>query len=177
VTGARCRLGPRPGRAVVALLLTALLGLAGGVQAAEWGTIVPGESTLKAVQARFGAATRAATQKVEGYDTVQWIYEGTRAPAGMKRMVVDFGLLTPAGYRGEIVRALRLEPKPGIFTRALVLAGWGRPSGRTPEGHLPPTFFYEIGLLVSFDKAGEDAQALVFTPPQPPVAAPGGGRP
>ena len=156
-----------PGWVVGMMLVGGLLGLTGRAQAAEWGTINPGASTMDAVRARFGPATRAVPQKLESYDTVQWVYEGVRAPAGMKRMVVDFGLLTPAGYRREVVRVLRLEPKPGIFTRALVLAGWGRPWSVTPDGQLPPSFFYESGLLVTFDKDGEDAQALVFTPPQP----------
>jgi hypothetical protein len=166
-----------PGRTVVACVLAGLLALADPAPAAEWGGIVPGQSTMDAVQARFGAPTRTTAEKVEGYDTTQWIYEGAGAPAGLKRMVVDFGLLTPAGYRSGVVRVLRLEPKPGIFTRALVLDGWGRPSRFTPDGHVPASFFYENGLLVSFDEAGEDAEWLVFTPPQPTAADPGGRRP
>jgi hypothetical protein len=159
------------------LLLSGLLVLAGPARAAEWGTIVPGESTMDAVRARFGSATRAVAEKVQGYDTSQWIYEGARAPAGMKRMVVDFGLLTAAGYRREVVRALRLEPKPGIFTRAQVLRAWGEPTRFTPEGQIPPSLFYEIGLLVSFDRAGENAESILFTPPQPPPPDPVGRRP
>jgi hypothetical protein len=165
------------GPAVGVLLLAGLLGLAASARAAEWGTIVPGESTMDAVRARFGAATRTVAQKVEGYNASQWLYEGARAPAGMKRMVVDFGLLTAAGYRREVVRVLRLEPKPGIFTRVLVLRAWGEPTRFTPEGQVPPSLFYESGLLVTFDKAGEDASALEFTPPQPLAADPGGRRP
>jgi hypothetical protein len=165
------------GRTAGALLLGGLLAIAGGAWGEEWGAIAPGESTMDAVQVRFGPASRTVAETIEGYNAAQWIYEGARAPAGMKRMLVEFGLLTPAGYRREVVRALRLEPKPGIFTRALVLAGWGRPSGFTPEGHVPPSFFYTSGLVVSFDKAGEDAELLIFTPPQSAAPGPGERRP
>lgn len=145
--------------------------LAGSGHAAEWATIVPGQSSMEAVRARFGSATRTLTEKVEGYDAARWVYEGAGSPAGIKRMVIEFGLVTPAGYRAEMVRSLRLEPNPGIFTRAMVLHGWGQPTRFTPEGQLPPSLFYDIGLVVTFDKEGEQAESLLFIPPQPPTAA------
>lgn len=162
------------GRASAPLLAWILLFLvrAGAAGAAEWNTIVPGESTMDAVRARFGAPTRTTAGMLEGYPTAQWAYEGAQAPVGMKRMVVDFGLLTPGGYRREVVRALRLEPRPGVFNRASVLAGWGHPTGVAPRDQ-PLAFFYQSGLVVSFDADGWDVESMVFTPPQPTPRLPG----
>ena len=134
-------------------------------QAAEWGTIVPGESTLEAVRTRFGAPTRMVSQKVDGYDSPQWVYEGAQALRGFTRATFDFGILTPRGYRAEVVRAIRLEPRPGIFTRTTVLNGWGAPHriGREKDADV---FFYADGLLVFFGKDGWLAETMIFTPPQ-----------
>lgn len=139
--------------------------------AAEWGGLAPGVSTMDGVRERYGAPSRSAAQKVQGYDTTQWVYEEPRAPAGMRRMVVDFGLLQPAGYRRELVRTVRLEPKPGVFQRSTVVAGWGVPTGTREEAGAP-VFFYREGLLVYFDKDGWEAQALILTIPQPLAPAP-----
>ena len=148
--------------AVLSLLL-----VAGTVLAAEWGAITPGESSIEDVRARFGAPSKTDKLKVEGYDTEQWTYDGARAPAGLKRLIVDFGLLQPAGYKPALVRTLRLEPKAGVFHRRWVLLGWGLPDGEsTVEG--VPTFFYKNGLIVYFDKDMNDAASMVFTIPQAP---------
>lgn len=149
----------------LACVLIGMALLAGTAQAADWGGITPGASTVEAVRARYGAPQRVAKQKMEGYDTQQWIYEGAGAPAGMKRMVVDFGYLAPSGFHPEVVRVFRLEPNPYIFTRNLVLDGWGRPTGMS-EPDKPPSFFYTSGLVVYFDEQG-NAVSMVFTPPQP----------
>lgn len=162
--------------AAAAVVLAWLL-MTGAARAAEWGTIVPGKSSMEAVRARFGAATRTTTERIQGYETTRWVYEGAGAPAGITRMVVEFGLLTPAGYRSQVVRSLRLEPKPGIFTRGMVLLGWGPPTRFTPEGQLPPALFYDVGLVVTFDKDGEQAESLLFTPPQPQTTGPAEPRP
>ncbi len=150
--------------------LTVLLGLllagTGDVMAADWGGVIPGESTKESVRARHGEPTRAATQKIDRYDSVQWVYEGEQAPTGMFRMTIDFGLAAPTGFRGDVVRSFKLEPHPGIFNRPAIIDGWGRPSGAAPAGQTP-AFFYESGLLVYFDKDGWEVQAMVFTPPQP----------
>ena len=55
-------------------------------------------------------------------------------------MIVDFGILTPAGYKKDVVRTFRLEPKPDIFNRKLVVDGWGPPSrvGKGLGGASPP---------------------------------------
>lgn len=161
------------GRAV-SLALLLLPGVCGPAWAAEWGAIVPGTSTTTSVRGQYGAPTRTAALKVEGYDTDQWVYEGAQAPAGIRRMTVDFGLLAPAGYRRDVVRTVRLEPNPGVFTRDTILAGWGPPNHVAQPGQ-PPSFIYNRGLLVGFDAKGWEVEWMVFTPPQP--EAPGGRRP
>ena len=93
-------------------------------------------------------------------------------------MTVDFGLLTPSGFRPSLVRLLTLEPRPLIFGRVTVVQGWGLPDGvGTREGLV--TFFYKEGLFVIFDKEGENAVSMIFSIPQPdpveksaPAAAP-----
>ena len=141
--------------------------------AAEWVTIRPGESTQAAVRTRFGDPTKVSSQKIEGYDSAQWLYEGSQAPPGAMRVTIDFGILTPQGYRADVVRAMRLEPRPGVFNRTIVLDGWGAPErvGKEKEADI---FYYESGLLVLFEKDGWLAHTLIFTPPQPPVE---GGAP
>jgi hypothetical protein len=154
-------------RAVVAGL--ALLALATVAEAAEWGAVTPGVTTLELVRARYGQPTNVTSQKVEGYDSARWVYEGAQAPAGFVRMTLDFGLLTPPSYRPDIVRMMVLEPKPGIFTRETVLAGWGPPQ-RVKKGDGPvESIFYEDGLIVYFDTDGRRVRSMVFTPPQPHV--------
>jgi len=150
-----------------------LLASATVAHAAEWDTLRPGESTQATVRERFGGATKVTSQKVEGYDTSQWIYEGAQAPKGMTRVTVDFGVLTPQGYRADVIRVMRLDVLPEIFNRSTILAGWGAPEklGREKDADV---FFYESGLLVYFDKDGWLAQTLIFMPPQRPEA---GGAP
>ncbi|MGH7388454.1 MAG: hypothetical protein ACREM3_03230 [Candidatus Rokuibacteriota bacterium] len=154
-------------RVLRALVLALSLGaLAAPALAAEWGTIIPGTTTMEQVRAQYGGPTRTTTQKTDNYDTAQWTYEGARAPAGMIRMTVDFGLLSGSTYRAEVVRSFRLEPKPGVFTLPMITAGWGEPSHVSPRGQMPPRFFYESGLLVTFDEGARIAESMVFTPPQ-----------
>jgi hypothetical protein len=134
--------------------------------ASEWGTIVPGTTTMEAVRAQHGGPTKTEAQKTDNYDTASWVYEGAQAPVGLLRMVVDFGILHAGGYRRDVVRSFKIEPKPGVFNRKIVLAGWGPPDrvGRQGETEV---FYYSEGLVVMFDKEGLQAQTLVFTPPQP----------
>ena len=147
-------------------MVIALLALCGSAAGAEWGAIVPGTSTMETVRAVYGGPTRTENQKVEGYDTTTWIYEGTQAPTGITRMVVDFGLLQAGGFQRGIVRSLRLEPHPFIFTRDMILTGWGMPTAFSKQGGAD-SFFYRDGLLVVFDKDAWSAVSMVFTPPQP----------
>ena len=148
--------------------LALVLGLAlvaSVAQAAEWDTIRPGESTQEAVRAQFGQPTKVTSQKVEGYDSAQWFYDGERAPRGIAKMTIDFGLLTAQGYKPEIVRVMQLQPKPGVFTRQTVILGWGTPQGvKTEDGG--DSLFYQAGLIVRFDKDGWLVTSMTFTPPQ-----------
>lgn len=156
----------RAGIRRVATILAVVLAFVGPAAGADWGAIVPGASTMESVRARYGPPTRTQTQKVEGYDTTTWIYEDAQAPTGMTRMTVDFGLLQARGFAHNVVRSFRLEPHRGVFTRDIVLTGWGRPTGVKTEGG-NESFYYEDGLIVIFDKEAWSAETMVFTPPQP----------
>ncbi len=44
---------------------------------------------------------------------MQWVYEGARAPGGIKRMTVDFGLLTPQRLQADAgARSSASSPSP-----------------------------------------------------------------
>jgi hypothetical protein len=139
--------------------------------AEEWGGITPGVSTLESVAARYGNPSRETRQKLEGYDTVQWVYEGGKAPPGMTRMTVDFGLLTPKGYEPKPVRSFLLEPRPGVFARQHVLEGWGLPN-RAGVQNDRTVFVYQSGLVVFFDQEEVSAVSMLFTIPQPETPPP-----
>jgi hypothetical protein len=150
------------------LLGLALVLAASAARASEWGGIRPGVTTVAQVRERYGAPSTESRPRVEGYDTQQFVYEGSKAPAGIQRMTVDFGLLTPGGYRPELVRIFTLEPHPSIFGRATVVQGWGVPDGvsTAPDGAV--TLFWKAGLLVALDREGY-ATSMIFTVPQPDV--------
>jgi hypothetical protein len=154
----RRRLGP--------LAAAAVLVFAASAPAAEWGLIRPGASTTQGVRARYGAPTRVDRQKIESYDTESWIYEGDRAPVGVERLTVEFGLVRADKYQPEIVRAFRLEPKPGTFNRGVITNGWGFPD-RMGHENGQDIFLYRDGLLVYFEPSGWNAKLMVFTVPQP----------
>jgi len=158
-----------PGRARALLAGLAVAGLLvgpAGAGAEEWGGIEPGVTTIEQVRARYGAPSKETRAKVEGHDTIQWIFEAARAPGGIQRMTVDYGLLTPQGYKQTVVRVLRLEPKPKVFGKNTVAQAWGAPDATgTPNDQ--ESFFYKSGLIVIFNKEGTDAVGLTFTPPQP----------
>jgi hypothetical protein len=162
-------------RASLAVLAALLVLAAGPAAAEEWGTIDAGKSTMAAVRAMFGTPTRSVPQKIEGYDAMQWTYEGAQAPGGIRRMTVDFGLLTSAGYRGDVVRTFRLEPKPGAFTRGSVVNAYGVPNRLGREGE-HDVFFYQSGLVVYFEKEAWNAHSLIFVPRQPAPPAPAAPR-
>lgn len=161
------RLGRVSWAALVGVAMCALLlGGLGSAIAEEWGGIEPGVTTVDQVRARYGAPSKETRGKAEGYDTLTWVYEDARAPGGIHRMTVDYGLLTSQGYQPAVVRLLRLEPKPKIFGRNTVIQAWGVPDGLTKQNEAD-VFFYRSGLLVNFDKEGDDAALLTFTLPQP----------
>jgi hypothetical protein len=153
-------------RALLAAVAMAGLLLAGPGTAEEWGAIEPGVTTAEQVRARYGAPSKETRGKADGYDIMQWVYEGAQAPGGIQKMTVDYGLLTPQGFKPTVVRVLRLEPKAKVFGRNTVIQAWGVPDGITQQNELD-TFFYKTGLLVNFDKEGDEAALLTFTPPQP----------
>jgi hypothetical protein len=151
---------------LVLLAIVALLAGFGLAQAAEWGLIRPGVTTKEGVRGRYGPPTRTDRQKVESYDTENWTYEGEQAPTGVERLTVEFGLLQQDKYQPDVVRAFRLEPKPGTFNRGVISNGWGFPDrmGRENDRDI---FLYRDGLLVYFDEGGWNATVMVFTLPQP----------
>lgn len=155
-------------RHLVAVALAALA-LIGAAPAADWANIRPGQTVQNDVRQQFGQPTRVTSQKLEGYDTTQWRYEGDQAPRGMLRVTIDFGLLTPQGYKAEVVRSMLLEPRPGIFNRATIVSGWGVPDAVEKEG-ATPVFKYLGGLFVYFDKEGWLAERLFFVHMAPPTA-------
>src|SRR5262249_20361046 len=121
-------------RRLIAMLALSLA--AGPAVASEWGGVEPGVTTLEAVRAGYRQPSKETRAKLENYDTVQWLYEGDRAPAGIARMTVDFGLLVQSTYKPNVVRLLTLQPKPGIFGKETVVQGWGVPEGLAdnPDG-------------------------------------------
>jgi len=156
---------------IAAVTMAALVVGRGSVTAEEWGAIEPGVTTTDQVRARYGAPSKESSAKADGYDTVRWVYEGARAPGGLERMTIDYGLLTPQGYKPTVVRVLRLEPKPKIFGRNTVIQAWGVPDAITKHNEMD-VFFYKTGLLVNFDQGGDEAALLTFTLPQPGTPAP-----
>ena len=152
--------------AIVVLVVWLVLAAPSGVRAAEWGTIAAGTSTLAAVRAQYGEPSKVAKKKVENYDVTEWLYEGDKAPRGIRRLGIEFGLLTPAGFRPDVVRLFSLEPSPGVFLRSTIVAGWGEPEQAGRDGDTP-VFIYESGLIVQFDREGWIAERMIFTPRQP----------
>lgn len=165
-------------RALV-LLLSAIVALAAvPARASDWGGIEPGVTTFEQVRARYGPPTKESRPKVEGYDTLEWVYEGDLAPPGLARMTVEFGMLTNGTYKPNIVRLLTLEPKPLIFGKNTVIQGWGVPDGIVDNKEGGSTLIWKEGLIVTFDKEGVNALTMIFTVPQPITpSAPPPGRP
>lgn len=152
-------------RLSIGLGVVAVLVAPGTPRAAEWGLIVPGTTIAAEVRERYGSPAATATETIEGHETERWVYEGEQAPTGINRLTVEFGLLSPAGFRADVVRAFRLEPRPAAFNRDTVLDGWGPPTrvGRDGDRQI---FFYQDGLLVYFRADGHTIELMVFTMPQ-----------
>jgi hypothetical protein len=151
---------------VIAVALGLAVAAPAAVGASTWGGIEPGQSTMADVRERYGAPSTETKQKLEGYDTTTWVYEGNKAPVGMVRMTVDLGLLKPDGFKPELVRVFVLEPKPNMFPLQAVMDGWGVPTAAGDRGGFP-SMFYEDGLVVVFERQGQFAESMTFTPPQP----------
>jgi len=160
---------------LVGLTIVGLLMAPSDAPAEEWGGIDPGVTTIEQVRARYGAPSKETRAKVEGHDTIQWVFEDARAPGGIQRMTVDYGLLTPQGYKPTVVRTLRLEPKSKVFGKNTVAQAWGPPDAVGSQND-QETFFYKSGLIAIFNKEGTDSVLLTFTPPQPVGPAPAAPR-
>jgi hypothetical protein len=151
------------------LIVTALvlaLAVPAAASAASWGGIIPGETTLEQVRERYGAPSSEKKQKVDNYDTTSWTYEGDKVTSGITRMIVDFGILRPDGFKPNLVRVFSIEPRPTIFAVQTIVDGWGLPAAAGDQNGYP-TMVYEEGLVVVFDKETLWAQSLTFTVPQP----------
>jgi hypothetical protein len=133
---------------------------------ASWGGIVPGETGRAEVMDRYGEPSEESRSKIGQHESTAWTYEGTRAPTGLIRMVVEFGILKDGKYAPDVVRTFRIEPKPGVFERRHVVLGWGTPDrGGMQDG--VPVLIYKSGLTVYFDQDIINAISLWFTVPQP----------
>lgn len=156
----------RPGPALSILLLA--LGLAGPAGAESWGGITPGETTRPDVEARYGRPSRERMVTEEGRTAAEWTYVGERAPRGLDRMIVSFGLVRPQGFVADVVRGLTLHPKPRVFTLRAITNGWGVPDAvGTEQATRRSVLRYDAkGLLIVFDPTGQWAEVLLFAPPQ-----------
>lgn len=162
------------GRGIAGVVLgLAVLAWAVLAGAAGWGGITPGETLRRDVQARYGPPSRERTVTDEGRTAAEWTYTGDLAPRGIERMVVSFGLLKGASFAPDVVRALTLYPKPGVFRLPLITEGWGKPDAIGTDAQTGrPAFRYDAkGLLVIFDRRGEWAEMMVFAP-EPPARTP-----
>ncbi len=160
----------------IAAVVGLALALPAAACAASWGGIEPGETTLEQVRERYGPPSQETKQKVDTYDTTTWIYEAGKAPEGINRMVVDFGILKPDGFKANLVRVFVIEPRPSIFAVQTVVDGWGMPSAAGDSAGFP-TMVYEAGLVVVFDKQTLWAESMTFTVPQPLPQSPAAASP
>ena len=156
--------------------IAATLALPGAAAAAGWNGIEPGVTSTDVVLARYGPPSKEVKGRVNNYDTVEWTYEGERAPRGFHKMVVEFGILLPSGYSPHTLRVLRLDPHRFIFTKDTVVSGWGEPDRATTENDRD-IFFYTSGLVVTFDADGVMATNMYFTVKQPDPAPASSGAP
>lgn len=152
--------------AAIGLTLGALGNPIRPAAADSWGGIVPGESTLRDVQARFGSPTRERSVVDEGRTAAEWTYFGDRAPAGLERMVVSFGLLGPAGFVPDVVRGLVIYPKPRVFSLGDITAGWGTPDavGSDEQTGQVALRYDRRGVLVILDRTETWAEVILFAP-------------
>ena len=126
--------------------------------AEDWGGIEPGVTTDRAGARALRRAEQGDAREGRGLrHRSSGSTRARRRRAASAGMTVDFGLLTPQGYKPDVVRVFRLEPKPTIFGKNTVIEGWGVPDAHRRAGRAATTFFYKVGLVVIFDKEGTDA--------------------
>jgi hypothetical protein len=156
----------------VALQLALVAGglvVAGDVGAESWGGVTPGETTRAGVETLFGRASRERALVEEGRTVPEWTYAAERAPQGLERMVVSFGLLGGGRFTPDVVRSVALYPKPRVFSLRAITNGWGPPDAiGTEEATGRPSFHYRTrGLLIILDRTGAWAEFMLFGPIQP----------
>jgi hypothetical protein len=157
---------------VAALGVAAIVGLsagAGDLGAESWGGLTPGETMQAGVEALYRKPSRERSLVEEGRTVAEWTYAGDRAPRGIERMVVTFGLLVGGRFVPDIVRSVTLYPKPHVFSLRAISNGWGKPEAiGTEEASGRPSFHYNSrGLLVILDRTGNWAEFMLFGPRQP----------
>jgi hypothetical protein len=143
-----------------------LVGWAATVSADGWGGITPGVTTRREVETRYGRPTRERAVTEAGRTGAEWTYASERAPQGLERLVVSFGLLRGSRFEGDVVRGFVLYPKPRVFTVNAITNGWGKPTAiGTDQATGRPAFRYDAkALLVILDPSGEWAEVLMFAP-------------
>jgi len=152
-------------------LLLCLVLIPAALPAAEWGGVTPGQSTQDDVRRLFGPPTRERSLREQGYETLEWTYEGKEAPEGLVKLEVQFGLLGPEGFKPTTVRVLALYPKANRFPLVSLRVGWGTPSQQGTDSKTGrPTLIWDEGLVVFLDQEGRWAEEMHFVIPQPPAA-------
>jgi hypothetical protein len=154
------------------LLALVLFGWAATAAADGWGGLVAGVTTRREVETRYGRPTRERAVTEAGRTGTEWTYASERAPQGLDRLVVSFGLLRRSRFEADVVRSFALYPKPRAFTVTAITNGWGTPSAiGTDQSTGRPAFRYDskgMGgkgtLLVVLDPTGEWAEMLMFAP-------------
>ena len=101
-----------PGLLVASVLLAAW---ASPTAAENWGGMAPGQTVLREVEGQYGRPTRERMVTEEGRTAPEWTYIGERAPRGLERMVISFGLIRPEGFKPDLLRAMTIYPKPRVF--------------------------------------------------------------
>jgi hypothetical protein len=154
----------RLGRGAGALLVW--LALAGPAASADWGGIQPGLSTRQNVETLYGRPSWERTVVEEKRNLLEWTYAGERAPRGVTRMVVSFGLNGASGFRDELVRALQIYPAPGAYTIGNITAAWGKPEaiGTNQETGQVMFRYNAQGLLVVMNRRGDSVEVMLFVP-------------
>jgi hypothetical protein len=149
-------------------LALGMLAVTGDVGAESWGGVTPGETTRADFERLYGRPSRERTLVEEGRTVSEWTYTAERAPRGVERMVISFGLLVGGRFSPDVVRAVVLYPRPHVFSLRAITNGWGTPDAiGTEEATGRPSFHYrERGLLIILDKTQSWAEFLLFGPRQ-----------
>jgi citrate lyase beta subunit len=118
----------------LALLTVVVLAARGNAGAESWGGITPGETTRADVERLYGRPSRERSLVDEGRTVAEWTYAEDRAPGGLARMVVSYGLMAGDRFAPDVVRSVTLYPKPQVFTLQSISSGWRQPDAIGTEG-------------------------------------------